>query len=624
MRHPVIVLNLTLLFTGAAAHAGGLAFVDTNATGSGDGTSWTNAYPHLADALAAAAMGTVDEIRVAQGTYMPDTSAANPTGTDDPAASFELPASVTLNGGYAGVTTGSPGLRDPEKFIASLDGDGIALHVLTAINGSTSTILDGFTITGGVADGLFAVERIGGGLLVDRGGCTLRRCTFELNAAASNGGAIAVRNGGTLVLEDSTLRMNEASSGGAINISSSTAFITDTEFESNSVTSLGGALFISGAGPNPSTVTSSSFSENDANGGGGAVGVGSGGDVTFTSCEFQMNESLATGGAVQISLSDDTTFELCLFISNTAVADGGAIASIFFSTPTIVRCTFESNQAEDGGAILLNGGVDADFRQCAFRMNQSTGNGGAVFCTELSEPTFGNCLFEGNIATGDGGAFHGDFEGISTLVNCTVVNNQAGASTGGIRNFNTSNVLMTNTIVWGNTDGVTSGLAAQITNDSTSPTIMHSTIEGWDGSLGGVDNNGLDPQFIGPPRLTECSPMIDAGDDAAALAIGSTDLAGAPRLVDRPDVPNGAGTVDRGCYEVAESLCVGDIRPAQDALAPIGNNVVNIDDLLAVINDFGMTGAILSDIDSSVPCGNGVVNIDDLIQSINAFGACPR
>ncbi|MCA9296227.1 MAG: hypothetical protein KC983_06905, partial [Phycisphaerales bacterium] len=56
-----------------------------------------------------------------------------------------------------------------------------------------------------------------------------------------------------------------------------------------------------------------------------------------------------------------------------------------------------------------------------------------------------------------------------------------------------------------------------------------------------------------------------------------------------------------------------------------GNDVVNIDDLLAVVNSFG---------ESDSPCdvtpanpdgtfGNNEVNIDDLLSVINAFGPCP-
>lgn len=58
--------------------------------------------------------------------------------------------------------------------------------------------------------------------------------------------------------------------------------------------------------------------------------------------------------------------------------------------------------------------------------------------------------------------------------------------------------------------------------------------------------------------------------------------------------------------------CAADISPTG------GNGVVDIDDLLAVVNNWGATGANPADI-----TGNGSVNIDDLLAVINGWGACP-
>ena len=81
----VMMLTLT-----AAVHAGSVLFVDDDARPGGDGTTWDTAYRFLQDALADAAQGGVNQIRVAQGVYQPDRTEASPDGTGDREASFQL------------------------------------------------------------------------------------------------------------------------------------------------------------------------------------------------------------------------------------------------------------------------------------------------------------------------------------------------------------------------------------------------------------------------------------------------------------------------------------------------------------------------------------------------------
>jgi hypothetical protein len=66
----------------------GTIYVNQAATGSGDGSSWANAYPSLQAALLAAASGA--ELWVAQGTYAPTT----PNGIRT--ATFQLKNGVAI------------------------------------------------------------------------------------------------------------------------------------------------------------------------------------------------------------------------------------------------------------------------------------------------------------------------------------------------------------------------------------------------------------------------------------------------------------------------------------------------------------------------------------------------
>ena len=59
-----------------------------------------------------AAAGGVDEIRAAQGLYKPDQSEANPTGTADREAKFQMLHGLAVVGGYAGIGAKDPNARD--------------------------------------------------------------------------------------------------------------------------------------------------------------------------------------------------------------------------------------------------------------------------------------------------------------------------------------------------------------------------------------------------------------------------------------------------------------------------------------------------------------------------------
>ncbi|MCK4292767.1 MAG: hypothetical protein KAY65_06185 [Planctomycetes bacterium] len=85
----------------------------------GTGTSWADAFRYLPDALGKAA--SCDQIRVAQGTYLPDHGAQ--VGLGDREATFGLKSGVTIKGGYAGFEEPDPDARDIETYETILNGD---------------------------------------------------------------------------------------------------------------------------------------------------------------------------------------------------------------------------------------------------------------------------------------------------------------------------------------------------------------------------------------------------------------------------------------------------------------------------------------------------------------------
>ena len=110
------VTSLILFATASRSFAGGVLFVDDDAALGGDGIKWDTAYRFLQDALTDASGGGISEVHVAQGVYQPDRDEANPDGTGDRAATFQLINGVALMGGYAGIGAKDPDARDIELF----------------------------------------------------------------------------------------------------------------------------------------------------------------------------------------------------------------------------------------------------------------------------------------------------------------------------------------------------------------------------------------------------------------------------------------------------------------------------------------------------------------------------
>ena len=98
---------------------GSIIYVDDDATGANDGSSWKDSYIHLQDALTAASQG--DEIHVGQGTYCPDRGTGLTLGSRE--ATFHLVDGVTVYGGFRGVTMQDPHIRDVDKYKTILSGD---------------------------------------------------------------------------------------------------------------------------------------------------------------------------------------------------------------------------------------------------------------------------------------------------------------------------------------------------------------------------------------------------------------------------------------------------------------------------------------------------------------------
>jgi parallel beta-helix repeat protein len=170
--------------TGAGIGYGKTIYVDCDATGGPNGSSWPNAYTDIQDALNDPCLAYGDEIWVAEGVYKPTLTR------------FLLVDGVEMYGGFAGDET-SLEERDYEQNKTYLSGDlgggNQSSRIVLTNNGvGAATILDGFEITGGYR-GIYSYQseeiisncvisgNSGDGIYCDGSGPAIDSCIIEDN-----------------------------------------------------------------------------------------------------------------------------------------------------------------------------------------------------------------------------------------------------------------------------------------------------------------------------------------------------------------------------------------------------------------------------------------------------------
>jgi predicted outer membrane repeat protein len=530
--------------------------------------SWENTC-ELQTALSIALNG--QEIWVQAGAHYPGAAG-------DRLATFTLKKGVALYGGFTGTET-SRDQRDWQTNLTILSGDidnndtnadgnniaetpsniqgSNAYHVVTSISTFSNTVLDGFIITAGQANGADP-ENLGGGMFNKSSSPTLTNLIFSGNTATNRGGGMYNLENSSPQVTNVTFSCNTSSNagGGMYNLEESNPTLTGVTFSRNSA-SAGGGLF--NGGSSSPTLTDVSFSGNTAtNRGGGMYNLSS--SPTLSNVTFSGNTSTKDGGGMFNLENSSPQLSNVTFNGNTATGrEGGGMYNGGSSNPTLTDVTFSGNTANFGGG-MFNENSSPTLTDVTFRDNTSISPGGGMYNLH-SSPTLMDATFSGNTNNSTGGGMY-NYGGNPRLTNVTFNGNSAGLGGSGMGN-DFSSPALTNVIMWGN-------IGSEIYNGNSTPSIAYSDIQGCGGSGAGwvtscgADNGGnidADPLFVdaaaGNLRLQSTSPAIDAGNNAAVPASVTTDLDGNPRFVDIPSVPDtGSGTppiVDMGAYEVQTS-----------------------------------------------------------------------
>jgi predicted outer membrane repeat protein len=200
-----------------------------------------------------------------------------------------------------------------------IDGTG-NYHVVQCVSGEdANTVLDGFTITGGNANGSFP-DNCGGGMYNETAGPTVTNCIFSSNSAGYGCGMGNYQNSNPIVT-DCTFSGNSGYIGGGMyNDQGSKPTVTDCIFLSNTASLHGGGM------------------HNEHS------------DPKVTNCIFSGNTASAHGGGMMNNYGSVSYTVNCVFIGNTANGWGGGMCNASCS-PYFINCTFRGNTASSGGAI---------------------------------------------------------------------------------------------------------------------------------------------------------------------------------------------------------------------------------------------------------------------------------
>jgi ribonuclease BN (tRNA processing enzyme) len=297
-----------------------------NGIKNGDGKSWESSFNNLNDAIEFVQKNGGGEIWVASGTY-------KPTNDQNRNASFVMKDGVAIYGGFSGIEKNKTERKfDVNKTILSgnignekINTDN-SYHVVL---GSLNSIIDGFTISNGYADGVIT-DRFGGGLYNWGYGSSsiIKNCTFT-NNYAEDGGAVFCFSDVLSYFENVRFENNTAIIGGAASFRfGSSCELFNCTFTNNTSTSRAGAVTIN-YGSNV-LITNSIFTKNQTNGNGGAIWV---------------DDQASQYGGTKPVISN------CAFNENRATFYGGAIHNYNIATSVIQNCTFAKNNAQYGKDI---------------------------------------------------------------------------------------------------------------------------------------------------------------------------------------------------------------------------------------------------------------------------------
>jgi len=317
------------------------------------------------------------------------------------------------------------------------------------------------------------------------------------------------------------------------------------------------------------------------------------------------NPTFLSGEINNTATLTDNSFHIMVIAALASNADSVVVDGFVFCwayandnshTKTYNGQTINKNMAGGLAMFACANGEKVTIRNCIFAANTVSDVGGGMVVRQ-SSPLIVNCVFQGNIGDYAGGLFTAA-QSVATVDHCTFAgNNDRVANGGGAMRNSSSSPIITNTIMYGNADG--------ISNFNTSiPVISYSLIQGLTATTNGNISGNTDPLFVGPVtyfnaattdgnyRIGTGSPCIDKGSNAAIPAGIINDVLGNYRII--------ACATDIGAYEF----------PTYPNMAVINSQSVNNTTLCnGGSTSFSVTAANVTGYQWQVNTGAGFTNI---------------
>lgn len=503
---PLIMKKLLLVFIYSVSFAGLFAQnihrVDSQASGSNDGTSWSDAFSDLQTALDNASEG--DQIWIRTGIYVPE-------NTDTITSVYSINKALELYGGFSGNENALEDRPNDGSSPTILSGDILgdddannntanrtdnSRHVVYVDSFITApTIFDGLIISNGNTSNSSDLDNVlthGGGIItysaisvnnvvfrnnfarsgagialmeIGTQGSTFTNCTFEQNTVTSQAGGLLIRNSADITVTDCQFLNNETSRGALYPLRSSNIDISNCLFEGNLNAGGFGGAFFSWNNQNLSLDNCTFNANSSINAGcayidGRELPPNTTNNLNITNCTFNGNSTIDGFGGAVYFFRMGYTMDNCTFELN--VANGGSGGAIYNGgeqkTFSISNTDFTGNSGAFGGAIAsYTAGTIGSVDNCKFSQNAANTSGGAIITGFTANVAYSNCQFEANTASFGAASFNQNDSTVVSFDNSSFIANNATTSGGAISISGGIEVSINQSEFTGNSSGEVGG-----------------------------------------------------------------------------------------------------------------------------------------------------------------------